>query len=232
MVVTCEHASARIPRPLRTSAADRRWLDSHWALDIGAASVARELVRRTESIGILARFSRLVCDANRPIDADFWIREQIENHALSFNDALTDAERARRRDTYWESYHDTVDQQLAHALDSGSDVLLLAVHSFTPELEDEKRDMELGILFDRYDAVAKRLAGLLRDADFRTALNEPYSGLSGMIFAAQRHGTMHGVVYLEIEIRQDLIPTPAAARRVGRRIANALGHLGVRARRR
>ncbi|MEE8409530.1 MAG: N-formylglutamate amidohydrolase [Myxococcota bacterium] len=232
MIVTCEHASARIPRPLRTIPADRRWLDTHWAIDIGAANVARELVRRTGSMGILARFSRLVCDANRPVDDDLWIREQVEGHPLSFNQALTEPERTRRRETYWQAYHDTVDRQLGRALGGGSDVFLFAVHSFTPELDDETRDMELGVLFDRCAAPAKRLANLLRASGFRTALNEPYSGFGGMIFSVQRHGQAHGVVYLEIEVRQDLIATPAAARVIGRRLADALGHLGLRARRR
>ena len=72
----------------------------------------------------------------------------------------------------------------------------------------------------------------MEEDGFRTALNEPYSGREGMIFAAHRHGENYGVLYLELELRQDLIDSLPRARRVGRRIADALAHLGVRERRR
>ena len=45
-----------------------------------------------------------------------------------------------------------------------------------------------------------------------------------MIYSAQRHGTAHDVVYLELEVRQDLIDTQAKALATGRRIAQALAH--------
>jgi predicted N-formylglutamate amidohydrolase len=228
MVVTCEHASARIPRPLRVGVEDRPFLNTHWALDIGAANVARELTRRTGSAAVLARFSRLVCDANRPVDDPTWIRETVEGHRLGFNRDVTLEERTRRRQTYYEPYHDAIDRMLGRHLQHGGEVLLLAVHSFTPVLGNEAREMELGVLFNDHEAVAVRLDKVLGEAGFRTALNEPYSGVGGMMFAAERHGRMHDVVHLEIEVRQDLIDTAPRARAVGRRIAGALSRLGIR----
>ena len=35
--------------------------------------------------------------------------------------------------------------------------------------------------------------------------------MDGLVFAVQRHGTAHGVVYLELEIRQDLLGDDASA---------------------
>ncbi len=57
---------------------------------------------------------------------------------------------------------------------------------------------------------------------FAVELNAPYSGFDGLIYSARRHGLEHGIEYLELEVRQDLIDTPAAAERVGLRIARAL----------
>jgi len=228
MVITCEHASRRVPRPLRVSRAERPILDTHWASDIGAANVAREVARRTGSVAVLARFSRLVCDPNRPIDDPTWIRDAIDGKALSFNQNVTLEERRRRRQTYYGPYHDAVDAVLTERLALGGQVLLLAVHSFTPVLGDSPRDMEIGILFDDHEATARRLARALENDGFRIALNAPYSGLDGTIFAAQRHGRMHGVIYLEIEVRQDLIATAPRARVIGRRVADALERLAIR----
>ena len=43
-----------------------------------------------------------------------------------------------------------------------------------------------------------------------------------LIYAAQRHGRARDVVYLELEVRNDLIATPERARVIAPRIARAL----------
>ena len=52
--VTCEHASNRVPAPLRTTELDRAWMNSHWGYDIGSRTLSLELIRRTGSYGVLA----------------------------------------------------------------------------------------------------------------------------------------------------------------------------------
>ena len=85
---------------------------------------------------------------------------------------------------------------------------------------------------DRFDPVAERFAVHLRDQGFITALNEPYSGKDGQIFSAQHHGHRHGVIYLELEIRQDLIDTPDKVTDVSSRLCDALTELQIRSRNR
>jgi predicted N-formylglutamate amidohydrolase len=228
LVITCEHASNRVPEPLSTSVDDQSAISDHWGYDLGAEAVARELVHLKGCCAVLARFSRLVIDANRPPDHGELIRRRVEGHALSFNDGITDAEVQRRIDTYHDPYHRAIDTLCADRLAALSDVVLFSIHSFTPQLGDDVRGMELGVLFDKYDAIAGRLAGNLDDQGFKVALNQPYSGRTGLIFAAHRHGTAHGCIYLELEIRQDLVATPEAAREVARRIEPALTKLQVR----
>jgi predicted N-formylglutamate amidohydrolase len=225
LVLTCEHASARVPRPLRVADADRPWLATHWAVDIGAAVVARELIRRTGSVGVLARFSRLVCDANRPPDSPTWLWQEIGGYRPTFNREVSDAERERRRRSYWEPYHAAIDRTLAERRRLAGEVLLLAVHTFTPELDGRRREMEIGVLFNHHATVAERLAGALREEGLRAALNEPYSGREGLMFSVDRHGGEHAVTCLEIEVRQDLVAAAAPARRLGARLARVLGTL-------
>ena len=232
LVITCEHASNRVPEPLTTTDEDRYALDSHWGWDPGAAAVTRELVRLKGCCAILGRFSRLVVDANRPPDHGELIRRRVEGHALSFNDGITNEEVQRRIDTYHSPYHGAIDQLCSERHAANADVVLFSIHSFTPQLGDDVRDMQMGILFDKHDAIAGRLAGYLDDEGFTVALNQPYSGRTGMIFAAQRHGTAHRCIYLELEIRQDIMPTAEAAREVAKRIEPALTRLQVRTQRR
>ncbi len=227
MVITCEHASNLVPPPFQVDPSDRPWLETHWGWDIGAAAVTRELVRLLDAVAVLSTFSRLVCDPNRGVDEQTWILDEVEGHPLSFNQNLSDAERRRRRDTYHEPYHQTVDRVLAQGLRMCGGVVMLSMHSFTPHFGDEVRTMEAGVLFDRYPALAKRFAEHLREQGMRTALNEPYSGLAGMMSAAARHGENNGVIYLQLELRQDLVGTAAGARKEALRVSRALESLDL-----
>lgn len=233
LFVTCEHASNRVPAPLRTNAVDRVWLNSHWGYDIGARTLSLELIRALGGNGVLARFSRLVVDANRePWHRDL-IRVATEGHRLSFNEQLAPAEIERRVQRFHEPYHAAVDAGLRSRLESEEgDVLLLSVHTFTPVWNHRVRPMDVGVLFSDYEGLAVRLATELRADGLDTALNEPYSGRQGLIYAAERHGSGLNVVFLELEVNQSLTCTPGRARRVGRRIAAALNRLRLREHRR
>lgn len=229
LVITCEHASSRVPPPLCPTIEDREWLATHYGFDIGAAEVVRELARRTNSLGILAQFSRLVCDANRHASHPEWICLEIEGYAPSFNRHLDSSERIRRRRTYYDPYHEAVDRLLA--LHDPDDVLLVAVHSFTPRLGQEVREMEIGVLFDQHESLARDLARLIGEqTGYHTALNQPYSGFDGMIYSVCRHGQELGVPYLEVEVRQDLVDTVTGARVVAGQLAGALRDLAAPAR--
>jgi len=229
-VLLCDHATNTIPTPLQVSEEDRPWLRTHWAWDIGAAAITRELVRRRQLLAVLSTFSRLVCDPNRSADDPTWIRTQVEGHPLSFNQHLDDEERRRRKTTYHEPYHHLIDKVMQETQSLGGEVSVLSIHSFTPRLEGSERRMEVGVLYDRFEAVARRLAGLLEGQGFITALNEPYSGLAGMMPSARRHGARYGVIYLQLEIRQDLIDTDDKASEVTKRISAALDDFHVRRR--
>jgi predicted N-formylglutamate amidohydrolase len=218
---TCEHASRRLPE-WTAEPADLPLLEDHWGWDVGAGDLTRELVRLTGSGAVLSRFSRLVCDPNRaPDEASFVVRE-VDGRILSFNREVGDAERERRRVRYFEPYHAAIDRVLAARVAAGPPVQLCSIHSFTPVYGGNARPMELGVLYDAHHEHAQRVADALTGEGFAVAHNEPYSGLEGLIYAAQRHGRAHDVVYLELEVRNDLIATPERARALAPRIARAL----------
>jgi predicted N-formylglutamate amidohydrolase len=223
----CEHAARRLPE-WEASPEDLPYLEDHWGWDVGAADLTRELASLTGSAAVLSRFSRLVCDPNRaPDEASFVVRE-VAGHALSFNRSVDTGERARRRARYFDRYHAAIDRALARRVAASRDVLLCSIHSFTPVWDGQARPMELGVLYDDHDAVATRLADALAREGFATAHNEPYSGLAGLIYSARRHGRVHGVVYLELEVRNDVIASPERARAIAPRIARALSSIAAR----
>jgi len=229
-LITCEHASNRVPSPLRTNSQDRDWLRTHWGWDIGARSVCREVIRRTRSRGVFARYSRLICDANRAPDDPTLVLCAVEGCVLSFNAQVSVEEIDRRLVQYHEPYHTAVDKMMADSMRQTGQTMLLAVHSFTPQLGDEIRTMDIGVLFHPFENIARRLAGEIEAEGYTVAYNEPYSGREGRMYAAMRHGSKHDSVFLELELNQKLIDTPAGARKVGAALSRALTRLKWRGR--
>ena len=220
-VFLCEHATRRVPE-WEPNAADRELLEDHWGWDIGAADLARDLVSRTRSCGVLARFSRLVCDPNRDPDEQSFVVEEIDGHRLSFNLFVDADERARRRAAYFDPYHDAIEATLRARAAHERGFQLCSIHSFTPIYRGDPRSLEVGVLFDVHDDYAKSLAAAIAEQGFTATTNEPYSGKEGLIYAARRHGRAYDLTYVELEVRQDLIETPEKATEVGSRIATAL----------
>ena len=220
----CEHASARIPSPLTTTDTDRFWLQSHWGVDIGARGLTLSLVERTRSQALLTRFSRLLCDANRHRDHPDLIRKSIEGVPLSFNTGLDEVELERRIERYHEPYHQACDRVLASC---SPETVLVSVHSFTPVWKQTVRTMDVGVLFEEANsgADARTLETALREEGFFTALNEPYSGSNGLMYAADRHGRRHRVRHLELELNQAVICTPERVERVAEKLTAALMRL-------
>lgn len=220
LAFTCEHASNRVPRPWRPRPSDRALLAMHWGYDIGAATVTRDLVRRSRGWGMLSRYSRLLCDPNRaPDDATLVLRHTDEG-SPTFNRVPDPEARVER---FHAPFHGALDEAMRMAPPR----LLVSVHSFTPVFRGNARTMEAGVLFDQHDAIAARLVRTMNDAGLRTEPNAPYSGKDGLIYSANRHGTTHGVPYLEIELRQDLLASREGALRVAGRVWKALGAAGL-----
>jgi predicted N-formylglutamate amidohydrolase len=221
LVMTCEHAASDLPE-WSAQDEDRPFLDDHWGWDPGAAELTRALCEEIGGVAILSRFSRLVCDPNRDPSDPTFVVEKIGEHALSWNQDLDQRERDRRRDHYHEPYHEAIDQVLKNRAAQKRPTRLLSIHSFTPVYRGERRSVEIGVLFDDHEPQAGALLKALSGTHLQVLANEPYSGYAGLIHAARRHGRQHGIVYLELEIRQDLIATPDQVSKLSRLIGPAI----------
>jgi predicted N-formylglutamate amidohydrolase len=206
LLISCEHASQRMPPAWSWDPADAWIRDTHWAYDIGAAVLVRELCAAMGAGAVLANFTRLLVDPNRPAASPTLVRTHAEGREVVLNSDIDDDERGRRL-AYWEAYHSALD---AAARDSRAPVLL-AIHSFTPSYEGQEREFDLGVLFDQEEELGARLAEALRAVgDVR--LNEPYSGKAGLIYSAQRHADARNKRAIEIEARHDRLQDPTYRR--------------------
>ena len=218
VLITCEHASERLPSPWRWSARDARLVGTHWAYDLGAADLAREYAQAIGGVAVLSRFSRLVADPNRPEDSPTLFRAVAEGDDVELNASIDDADRARRLDLYHRPFHAAVSREV----EASRAPWLLAMHTFTPVYEGQRRTLELGVLFDREEAMAMRLVEGLASHGWRVAPNEPYSGRDGLIHVVDTHARAHGRRAIEIEVRQDLAVDPAFRSRFVAALASLL----------
>jgi len=95
VILTCDHASRRIPRRLGALGVAPADLDRHIAWDIGAAAVARRLSEILDAPLIVCGYSRLVVDCNRPLNQAGAFVTQSEDVRFIGNESLAAAARGR-----------------------------------------------------------------------------------------------------------------------------------------
>lgn len=221
LLFSCEHASNRVPAPYRPRPADRRLLADHWGYDIGARMLCHRLTHHAGTAAVLSRFSRLLIDPNRdPADPTLVLRRCGDEGEPSFN-RIPDLQARVQR--FHAPFHAALDAMIRQEKPR----LLLSIHSFTPVYRGQKRLMEAGVLFDRFDEMALRWVETLRAQGIRTEANAPYSGKDGLIYSAARHGDTHSLPYLELEVRQDLIRSSRQVQGLARKIWASIEAAGL-----
>jgi len=213
IVCVVDHASNHVPEDIDLGIPESL-LDDHIALDIGTAAIAERLARDHAIPAHLAAVSRLVCDLNREEDAPGLVPEVSDGHAIPGN---IGADREMRLARFHRPYHSA----LAAWLETAEPSLILSLHSFTPRLasRDEPRPWQVGVLYNT-DARAARIAIPLFEAEgLIVGDNLPYSGRD-LNYTMNRHAEARGRAYLGLELRQDLVRTPADHARWAARIAD------------
>ncbi|MEM9853177.1 MAG: N-formylglutamate amidohydrolase [Pseudomonadota bacterium] len=218
-IITCDHATARVPPEIGTLGLPQADMERHIAYDIGARGVARALGERLNAPVISSNFSRLVIDPNRGLDDPTLIMQLYDGSIIPGNRALGVKARQDRIDRYYRPY----DGALAAAYAARKTAAIVSVHSFTPQLAGKpKRPWEIGILFGHDARLSQALISVLKEeAGLTIGINEPYAGhLPGD--AIDRHALASGRHNTLIELRQDLIADDAGQMAWAARLAAAL----------
>lgn len=221
-LVTCDHASNRVPDwvaggDLGIPAED---MERHIAWDVGAAGLARELGRLLDSPVLMSDFSRLVIDPNRGEDDPTLVMKLYDGTIIPANRHAGPEEVERRLDQLYRPYH----AAYARLAALRPDRVIVAVHSFTPCLRGRApRPWHVGVLYSHLDARFSKplIARLQAETELCIGDNEPYSGhLPGD--AIDRHALRLGRHNTLVEVRNDLIATPAEQTHWAERLAPVL----------
>jgi predicted N-formylglutamate amidohydrolase len=222
VLLMCEHATNRLPFAKEVRAAHWAVLSSHWGWDIGGWELTRELAQRLSATAIGGRWSRLLIDLNRRVGDPTLIRRKAGRTVLPWNDGMGPEAVERRVLDYHTPYHVEVDRLILRRLVREVRPVLLAVHTFTPRFRGGSRPFQIGILYEHHRTMARRLGRTLRDAGLTVRYNQPYSGMKGMMYSVDRHGSHHRLPCLEVEVNQRVFEQSRAVRRLGTAIARGL----------
>jgi len=207
ILLVCDHASNAVPRQLDHLGLDPEIFEHHIGYDIGAAAVTRGLAQRLDAQAVLAGYSRLVIDVNRPPGHPHSIIPANDGIPVPGNQNLHEtAKRQRIRDVF-EPYHNAVNRALARLWNRAAAPAILSVHSFSPRFGDKPRPWDVGVLWNRDPRIAIPLMENLERYDLRVGDNEPYSG-HDLAYTIDVHGSAAGIANVALEINQDQLGTP------------------------
>lgn len=208
IIITCEHATNAIPVELKSEFRGKsRLLRSHRGWDAGALEFAIALRMNLGAPLFVAEYSRLAIDLNRSL--------HHPKVFSSFTKHVDDKEKQTLIDSY-NTYRTRVVSQIRNEIGNRNRVLHLSLHSFTPVLNGETRNCELGLLFDPRRKPEKEFASNLKSAwsalsssstqEMRVRLNYPYRGSAdGFTKTLRESFPAKKYVGLEIEWNQALL---------------------------
>jgi len=227
VLLLCDHARNALPPGYGTLGLATETLERHIAYDIGARWLTLRLAARLTAPAVLSTFSRLLIDPNRGADDPTLVMRYSDGAIVPGNARVEAAEIDRRTRLYWRPYRDAAEAMTEAMLAAGRAPAILSIHTFTDDWRGFRRPWKVGVLYDDDDRLARAVLRALSEeglAPEEIGDNEPYAGgLKGDTIDAV--ATSRGLLNALIEVRQDLVATPAAAQVWGDRLARVLAPL-------
>jgi len=201
VLVTCEHAGARVPaRYRRLFEGKKRLLLCHRGWDRGSLALARALAGGLGAPLIAHGITRLLVDPNRS-----------PHNPRRFSEVtagLAPRERAALERRYHEPHRARVREAVRRGMASGRSALHVSVHTFAPVLKGRTRRADLGLLYDPARKAEALLCRRWREAlkalapGLRVRMNYPYRGTSDGLTTSLRKVFPQGYLGIEIEVNQ------------------------------
>ncbi len=223
VLILCEHASNHIPDRYNGLGLDHSVKYSHVAWDPGALAMATHLSTALDAPLVASRVSRLVYDCNRPPYAPAAMPEKTERFHVPGNQSLSLSAIDERIATVYRPFCNAVMKVIADRKAAGKPTILVTIHSFTRVYFDQVRTLEIGILHDEDARLADEMLNNVHLLPHRKIeRNAPYGPSDGVTHSLKIHGQAHGLFNVMLEVRNDLLSTPADERAMADEILTLL----------
>jgi predicted N-formylglutamate amidohydrolase len=204
LILTCEHASNKLPAAFR-SAVPAEVLRTHRAYDIGALAVFRKLVKFAKpEFYCEGKYSRLFVDLNRTLTNKSAFSDYHKQ--LEARDTAFAAKVKAQASAYWTEYREAIEKFVK--ANAKKQIIHLGIHSFTPILNGNVRNTDIGILYDPSRPQECAYARVIKDEikrlypAMKVRFNYPYKGTSDGLTTTLRKKFGPQYVGIEIEINQ------------------------------
>ena len=172
VLITCEHGGRDIPEEFSSHfAAHKALLETHRGWDIGALELYKKFAQRADA-SFYSETSRLLVELNRSRHHPNLFSDITRNTPLTVREAILRS--------YYEPYRKWVENSIRTFSEQKHSVLHLSVHSFTPELNGEVRNADIGLLYDpqrtREQEFCAAWKKLLTQKGWKVRNNYPYRG--------------------------------------------------------
>ncbi len=213
VLLTCDHASHVVPASLGTLGLSTADLTKHIGWDIGIEGVVRRMAAMMNAPAIIAGYSRLVIDLNRPHDSSRQpgsIPEVSDHIEIPANKGISAEDAENRAKTLFWPYHDEIIVRLDTMQVAGIVPAYVAMHSFTPVMDGFERPWHIGICWEHDPRIPKPILAALRETgELSVGDNEPYAIDLDSDYGIPIHAAGRGLPHVLVEIRQNEIDTEA-----------------------
>ena len=206
IILVCDHASNALPPSYGSLGLAPKYLDEHIAFDIGAAGITRHISSVLDAPAVLSCYSRLLIDCNRKPGHFTSIPKVSDGIKIPGNQCLDIEETKWRYKAYFLPFHRAVETILEKFSNRGVVPVYVAIHSFTPTMDNYDRPWHIGLLWNKDPRLSKSLNAILSKwPGLIVGDNEPYSGRDPEGYSIHTHGGDRGIPHILIEVRQDLV---------------------------
>lgn len=200
LLLTCEHAGNEIPEVYQKYFLNAgSVLNSHRGYDPGALEMFYFL-KDLADYSFYSNTSRLLIELNRSLHHPRLFSEFTRN--------LSSTEKKNLVDRFYLPYRNSIENWISETIKKGEKVVHVSVHSFSPELDGNVRNTDLGLLFDPSRALEKRFCRifknqlLLAGSQFKVRFNYPYLGKADGFTTYLRKKFPQNYSGIELEINQ------------------------------
>lgn len=197
-ILTCEHGGNEVPEEYEyVFNKDLDVLQSHRGYDIGALQLFNAMKEVRADASFFSTNTRLLIELNRS--------RHHKSLFSQFTKPLPKIVKKHILNKYYTPYRNTAYSRIYKWIEQGNTVVHISVHTFTPVLDGEVRNVDIGLLFDPRRKPEKKFCAAWKKemkaqaGSYKIKYNKPYLGKSDG-FTTFLRKELEGPNYLGIEL--------------------------------
>ncbi|QNM85366.1 N-formylglutamate amidohydrolase [Polaribacter pectinis] len=199
VIISCEHGGNHIPANLlHIFKKNEAVLETHRGFDLGALDLFQHL-KPLANASFFSEESRLLIELNRSL--------HHKNLFSEFSKSLSKVEKENLILNY-KTYRNSVESEIRKSIENNELILHVSVHSFTPVFNSEKRNCDIGLLYDSRKTAEKEFCKRFKseisaiNSTINVRYNYPYLGKADGFTTYLRKQFSKNYIGIELEVNQ------------------------------